>query len=465
MRRKQNESEDYRTPTGVVHTQPLVTGQSMSEAIPEDEFTLSEDTELMSQVVSARNLRTALKRVLRNKGVAGVDGMSCETLKRWFQVHEGELRRRLLEGRYRPNPVRRVGIPKASGKGERLLGIPTVKDRLVQQALLQVLQPLLDIEFSESSYGFRPNKSAHDAVTAMKGYAEEGYTTVVDLDLADFFNEVNHDLLMHRLSMKITDKSVLRLIRRYLQSGVMVGDSYVRSAKGTPQGGPLSPLLSNVMLDMLDKELERRGHRFCRYADDAQIYVRSQRAGERVFRSVSRYLATRLKLRVNHEKSQVTKVSRSTFLGFSMTFGKNRRLRLASTSVERFKFRVRKLTSRAEGISLKERVARLNRYLYGWFGYFRMAETPTVFHRLQKWLHRRLRLCVVFTWKSHYTRWRRLVWLGVSKRQATYLARSNKSWWRLSMTPQVHKAMDNQYWLSKGVYNLRLAYDSRWNDS
>lgn len=427
--------------------------------------TCNDDTSLMELITTSENLARALKAVCKNQGAPGIDGMTCETLKRWFRIHHKELAKRLLEGTYTPSPVRRVSIPKANGKGLRHLGIPTAKDRLVQQAILQVIQPIIDPTFSESSFGFRPGRSAHQAIDRAKEHVTAGYRVVVDIDLADFFNEVHHDILMSRLEQYISDRRVLRLVRQYLRSGIMLNGCQVITEKGTPQGGPLSPLLSNVMLDELDKELERRGHRFCRYADDANIYVQSMRAGERVLASVTHFLERRLRLKVNSDKSAVDKAWKRKFLGFSLTNHRVPKARLARPTVDRFRARIRELTRRTEGISMKTRIRRLNQYLSGWIGYFWRAETPTIFQQLQSWLYRRLRLCEVRRWKRKATRWRRLVALGVSPKQAAEFAASSKGWWRLSLTPQLHQALGLAYWQARDVLDLTVLYRRKWNVS
>jgi len=437
-----------------MHTPKTEKMLSKEEASTEEDFTEFTEDKVMELVVGSGNLRLALYNVQRNKGAAGIDGMEVATLARWLKQHEQELRRRLLLGSYEPEAVRRVEIPKANGKGNRLLGIPTVKDRLVQQALLQVLQPIIDPSFSESSFGFRPGVGAHQAIDQARRYVREGYNYVVDLDLADFFNLVNHDILMSKVAKHVKDKRVLRLIRRYLSAGVLLNGCRVSSEEGVPQGGPLSPLLSNIMLDELDKELERRGHRFCRYADDQNIYVRTPRAGNRVFKSVTTFLEHELRLKVNHDKSEVAPVSKRKFLGFSFTRRGEPRVNIAPESIKRFKDKVRMLTSRTRGIAMSERIRRLNLLLSGWIRYFAKTETPTIIAQLKSWIQRRLRQCVVRSWNSSTTWWRRLIAFGLSREDAAKMASSTKSWWRLSHTPQLHKALNNAYWKAQGLLDI-----------
>ena len=360
-------------------------------------------TELMERVVAGANMRQAHKRVRENKGSPGVDGRRVEELLAYLEREWPRLKQELLEGTYQPAPVKRVEIPKP-GRGKRQWGLPTVVDRLLQQAVLQVLGPLYEPTFSAHSYGFRPGRSAHQAVRAAREQVAEGREWVVDIDLEEFFDRVNHDLLLARLAQRIGDKRLLRLLRRYLQAGVMLGGVVVERGEGTPQGGPLSPLLAHVLLDELDRELERRGPSFCRYADDCNIYVRSRRAGERVLASVTDFLARRLRRRVNREKSAVGRPWERKFLGFRITRRKGIALSLAPESLKRAKDRLRRLTSRRRGVSLAQVLQELRSYTEGWGGYFWIVRTPSVFRQLDGWIRRRLRC---YQWKQWKTARRR----------------------------------------------------------
>jgi len=413
-------------------------------------------TQVMEQVVSERNMRDAYKRVLQNKGAAGVDGVEVQNLKPYLFEHWERIKQELLMGTYRPSPVRRVEIPKPDG-GVRLLGIPTVTDRLIQQSLLQVLNFIFNPDFSEYSYGFRPRRSARQAVAKAKEYINEGYRYVVDMDLSKFFDRVNHDILMAKVARVIGDKRVLKVIRAYLEAGVMVNGVLQESEEGTPQGGPLSPLLANIMLDDLDKELEKRGHRFVRYADDCNIYVGSRRAGERLMNSIRRFVEGKLKLKVNEEKSAVDTPWNRKFLGFSFTSQRETRIRIAPKTEKRFKDKVRELTSRRKSVSMESRIKNLNTYLRGWMGYFKLAETPSVFHRLDKWIRRRLRMCVLKHWKKPKTKRRELIKLGIPVESAKKISSSRKGYWRLARTPQLNRALGLHYWEAQGLFSLKSA--------
>ena len=387
---------------------------------------------LLSAVLARENLQRAWKRVRANKGAAGVDGLDIEQTAVWLRTAWPDIRDRLAAGTYRPMPVRRVTIPKPDG-GERELGIPTVTDRLIQQALLQVLQPLLDPSFSEHSYGFRPGRSAHGAVLAAQSYVQSGRRVVVDVDLEKFFDRVNHDILIGRLQKRIGDAGVIRLIRAYLDSGIMDHGVAMERRQGTPQGGPLSPLLANVLLDEVDKELERRGHCFVRYADDANIYVRSRKAGERVM-ALLRRLYGKLRLTVNETKSAVASVFGRKFLGYSFWVapGGAVKRKVAAKPLRAFKQRIRQLTRRSGGRSMAEVAERLRSYVTGWKAYFRLAQTPGVFRDLDRWMRHRLRAIQLKQWKRGRTIHRELTAMGASPNVARTVAKNSCRWWHNS---------------------------------
>lgn len=385
--------------------------------------------------------------------------MSVKDLRRHLVEHWDAIRHALEEGNYEPCPVRRVEIPKPNG-GVRLLGIPTVTDRFIQQAIAQVLTPIFDPSFLEHSYGFRPGRRGHDAVKKAKQYIQEGYTWVVDIDLEKFFDRVNHDKLMGILAKRIPDKILLKLIRKYLQAGVMINGVVMETQEGTPQGGPLSPLLSNILLDELDKELEKRGHKFVRYADDCNIYVRTQKAGERVMKSITAFIEKKLRLKVNETKSAVDRPWRRKFLGFSFTPSKEPKIRIARESIRRMKQRIRTMTSRSKPIPMPERIEQLNQYILGWCGYFSLAETPSVFKELDGWIRRRLRMCQWKEWKLPRTRVRKLQSLGVPKQKAYEWGNTRKKYWRVAASPILHKALGNSYWESQGLKSLYQRYES-----
>jgi RNA-directed DNA polymerase len=404
----------------------------------------------MEAIVERDNLRKALAQVKRNKGSAGVDGMTIDELGPYLKAHWPTIRAQLVDGTYKPQPVRRVEIPKASG-GTRPLGIPTVLDRFVQQAVMQVLQAEWDRTFSEYSFGFRPKRSAHQAVARAQEYIAAGHGFVVDMDLEKFFDRVNHDILMGLVAKQVADKRILKLIRGFLTAGVLEGGLVSPTEEGTPQGGPLSPLLSNLMLDVLDKELEKRGHRFVRYADDCNIYVRSQMAGERVMASVEQFLAKRLKLKVNRAKSAVARPSVRKFLGFSFTNGREPRRRIAPQAIDRFKKRVRELTRRTRGASLPQIVKELSVYLIGWRGYFGFCETPSVLRALDQWTRRRLRAIAWKQWKRGRTRFAELRRRGVGRDLAAQTAGSPHGPWRLSNSPALSVALPKALFASLGL--------------
>jgi group II intron reverse transcriptase/maturase len=413
---------------------------------------------LWEQFLARENLVRALRRVEQNAGAPGVDGITTEQLGPWLKEHWPTVRGQLDAGTYRPQPVRRVTIPKPAG-GARLLGVPTALDRLIQQALLQVLTPVFDPFFHDSSFGFRPGRSAHQAVEMARQSIADGAAWAVDVDLDSFFDRVQHDALMARVARRVHDNQVLRLIRRYLEAGVMADGVKQRSEEGTPQGSPLSPLLANVMLDDLDQELARRGHRFVRYADDLKVYVRSERAGQRVMQSITQYVEQRLKLRVNREKSAVDRATKRPFLGFAF-FTRNGQIkvRIDPKARERAKARVRELTARNWGVSMDRRIRELNRFTVGWTTYFALADTPSVFDELDEWLRRRLRQIRWKEWKRFRTRWRNLRALGMPERAAREWALSRKGYWRIAGSAPLQRALPNAYWANLGLRGFSDPY-------
>jgi RNA-directed DNA polymerase len=413
--------------------------------------------ELWEQVWKRENLHTALERVERNGGAPGIDGMTVEELRPYLRERWLELREALDRETYKPSPVRRVEIPKPDG-GVRQLGIPTVMDRFLQQAIAQALTPLFEALFSATSYGFRPGRSAHQAVEQAQEYIRAGYEWVVDIDLEKYFDRVNHDMLMARVARVMKDKRVLKLIRAYLNSGVMVNGVVMDTKEGTPQGGPLSPLLSNIMLDDLDKELEKRGHKFVRYADDCNIYVKTRRAGERVMESVKGFLEKKLKLKVNPKKSKVDRATRVKFLGFSFYKRKGEVLiRVANRSLERFREKLRHLTKRTRSDKLGDIIQEINQYTMGWMGYYWQANTPSVFEGLDSWIRRRLRQMIWKRWKRGTTRYREIVKLGVPRGRAG-LGAVGKSPWHMSKSPVVNEALSNAYLHNSGLKSLKARY-------
>ena len=411
--------------------------------------------DLMERICERGNLNRAYKRVKANKGAPGVDGMTVDDLYPWLVEHKEELVASLLEGSYQPQPVRGKEIPKPGG-GVRQLGIPTVVDRLVQQAILQVLEPLLDPTFSASSYGFRPGRNAHQALRKGAEYVRDGRVIVVDIDLEKFFDRVNHDVLMARLARRVADKRLLRIVRRFLEAGMMRQGVYVERHEGTPQGGPLSPLLANLLLDDLDKELERRGHCFCRYADDCNIYVRTRAAGERVMASVTAFLEGKLHLRVNRAKSGVAYVGERKFLGHRLLAGG--RLGIALGSLARMKERVRAITRRNRGVSLGRVIQELNAFLTGWVTYFRYAECKVYLQRLDEWIRRKLRCVRLKQRKRAKPIADFLQSLGLPAWRAWLLAKSGKGWWRKAGSPQANEAMSTAWFREQGLVSLTERY-------
>jgi RNA-directed DNA polymerase len=433
---------------------PRDSGEGTEALMAKREAESKADSEqLMEAVCERKNCEQALARVKSNKGSAGIDGMTVEQLPDYLKKHWPTIRGQLLSGNYKPQPVKRVEIPKPDG-GMRQLGIPTVLDRFIQQAVMQVLQRSWDCTFSAHSYGFRPGRSAHQAVAQAQQYMAAGYGWVVDLDLEKFFDRVNHDRLMAQLAGRISDKRMLKLIRAFLRAGVLEGGLVSPIDEGTPQGGPLSPLLSNIVLDELDRELEQRGHRFVRYADDCNIYVRSQRAGERVMKSVSQFITRKLKLKVNEQKSAVARPGQRKFLGFSFLETETVKRCIAAKAIARFKQRVRELTRRTRGVGIETMVAQLSRYLRGWRGYFGFCQTPWVLRSLEKWVRRRLRSVVWKQWKRGKVRFAELCKRGVSKVPAAQTAGSAHGPWRLSNSPALNIALPNAYFASLGLAPL-----------
>jgi len=428
-------------------------GKGASSSTADGNASGSGTTLLMEQVLSSENMRAAYKRVVSNKGAAGADGMPVDALKAHLYATWEATKEALLSDSYKPSPIRVVEIAKPNG-GTRRLGIPTVQDRLIQQALLQVLSSIFDPSFSAQSYGFRPGRSAHQAVLQAQAYVAEGYVWVVDIDLEKFFDRVNHDMLMARVARQVEDKRVLRLIRRYLQAGLLQEGVVSVPREGTPQGGPLSPLLSNILLDDLDKELERRGHRFCRYADDCNVYVKSQAAGERVLTSLTGFLEKRLKLKVNAAKSGVDRACRRDFLGYSMTPGRKPRLKVAPSAQKRFRLKLRKVLKQARGKNLKTTIADIRPILLGWMQYYRLAQVKNVFERLDEWVRRRLRCIVWRQLKRPFARAKQLMARGLPEEQAWRSACNGRGpWWNAGAT-HMNLAFPKAFFASLGLVSL-----------
>lgn len=433
---------ERRTRTGEEVEQQVAEVVSGNEVLTE---------KLMEQVCRRTNLNKAYKQVKKNRGAAGVDGMTVEQLSAWILKHKETFIEELLAGTYRPKDIRKVEIPKPDG-GVRQLGIPTVVDRLVQQAIAQVLDPILDPGFSSSSYGFRRGRNAHQALRQAQRYVKDGYDVVVDIDIEKFFDRVNHDILMSKLEKRIKDKRLLRIIRRFLEAGMMWQGVVVEREEGMPQGGNLSPLLSNLMLDELDKELEERGHKFCRYADDCNIYVRSQKAGERVMKSVQRFLMKRLRLKANEKKSKVCQAEGCKYLGYNVL--NDGRLVISKESIRRFKDKVRRLTKGNLGRSLESVVKSLNYLLQGWLGYYQLTEYSGQPDALDRWIRRRLRCYILRQKKRSWTIANYLIMLGVEARSAWNTAKSGKGWWRLARSPALHQALNKDWFDDIGLISL-----------
>ncbi|MCA1042625.1 group II intron reverse transcriptase/maturase [Bacillus infantis] len=409
---------------------------------------------LIDRIVDTENLDLAFKKVKRNKGAAGVDEKDIEATRLYLRENGQEIIQLIREGKYKPQPVRRVEIPKANG-GKRQLGIPTVTDRVIQQAVVQRLTPIFERQFSHFSYGFRPNKSAHQAIEQARQYIEEGYNFVVDMDLEKFFDRVQHDKLMSLIAKTISDKPTLKLIRRFLQAGVMVNGVVITNREGTPQGGPLSPLLSNIILNELDKELEKRGHKFVRYADDCNIYVKSIKAGERVKQGVTEFLERKLKLKVNEEKSAVGKPSARTFLGVSFYRTKTR-VYVPKKSKQRLETRLLKLTNRNWGVCMAYRILKINQLIQGWGNYFKVGDIKSYAEDIDKHIRRRLRACQWKQWKKIKTKYKNLRKLGISRENAWKNANTRKGYWRISRNPVINAALSNKYWRQLGLKSLQI---------
>jgi RNA-directed DNA polymerase len=418
-----------------------------------DGETKPEAPRLMEAVVERSNMLCAHERVVANEGAPGVDGLTVAELKSWLKGHWAKVRQALLAGEYMPAAVRKVEIAKPQG-GVRTLGIPTVVDRLIQQALHQVMQPLFEPEFSESSYGFGPGHNAHQAVKAARSYVAEGKRWVVDLDLEKFFDHVNHDVLMARVARKVKDKRVLKLTRRYLEAGLMEGGVARARTEGTPQGGPLSPLLSNILLTDLDRELEKRGHRFFRYADDCNIYVGSERSGQRVMAAITAFLERRLKLKVNAEKSAVARPWQRKFLGYSMTWHRKPKLKIAQPSRERLAGKIRKTLRAFRGYSLKQVIEQLNPQLRGWVAYFRLTEVKGVLEELDGWLRHQLRALLWRQWKRNYTRAKQLMRAGLDKVRAWQSATNGRGPWWNGSASHMHEAYPKSWFDRMGLVSL-----------
>ena len=408
---------------------------------------------LMEEIISRGNMQKAYNRVVSNKGAAGVDGMSTGQLKGYLQTDWQRIKEELLNGTYQPQPVRKVEIPKPDG-GIRMLGIPTVLDRLIQQAVYQELGPLFEPGFSASSYGFRPGKSAHQAVQAARKAVESGLRWVVDIDLAKFFDRVNHDILMSRVARKVKDKRVLHVIRRYLQAGLFEGGVVTQRVEGTPQGGPLSPLLSNILLDELDKELEKRKHTFSRYAADCNIYVRTRRSAERVMLSITTFLEQRLKLTVNKEKSAVDRPWNRTFLGYGMTFQRTPKLKMGEKALERIKSKVREIVRKGRGRSLKRVIEEITPVVRGWMNYYKLSEVKKHFEELDGWIRRKLRCILWRQWKRPFTRAKKLMQRGLSEARAWRSALNKRGPWWNSGASHMNQAFDTSYFTKLGLHSL-----------
>ena len=436
----------------------LDTGRERQASAAVEDESRPETTMLLEEVLRRENLITAYRRVRANKGASGVDGMTVETLKPYLEDNWPRIKQQLLSGTYIPQPVKRVDIPKPSKKGTRSLGIPTVLDRFIQQATLQILTPIFDPMFSESSHGFRPGRGAHQAVAKARQYVEEGHRFVVDIDLEKFFDTVNHDMLMARVARRVKDKRLLKLVRAFITSGIMHEGVVEAHTQGTPQGSPLSPLLSNILLNELDKELERRGHVFCRYADDCNIYVRSQKAAERVMESITRYLEKKLRLKVNKDKSKATKPSASKFLGYSMTWHRKPRLKVAPESVQRLKDHIRELLRMGRGRAIGRVITDLVPIITGWTQYYRLATVKNTFETLDEWLRRRLRCILWRQWKKPKTRVRKLIARGLDPVRAHTSANNGRGPWWNAGASHMNAALPVRWFAKQGLVSFLARY-------
>ena len=432
----------------------------------ESEYVIPEirEEDLLEEILSRDNLNEAYKKVMRNKGSHGVDGMTVEQLPAYLALHGEELRQSILTGTYKPQPVRRVEIPKPDGGGFRLLGIPTVVDRVIQQAAAQVLTPIYERKFSESSFGYRPGRRAQQAIEQSRKYINEGYKWTVDIDLEKYFDTVNQDKLMRLVSQEVKDGQVISLIRKFLVSGVMINGVVMETEEGFAQGGNISPLLSNIMLHELDRELEKRGLRFCRYADDCNIYVKSKKAAERVIKSITRFIEEDLKLKVNRKKSKVDRPWRFKFLGFSFYYSYQKgeySVRVHEKSIKRFKAKLKTLTGRSKGISMDDRLLKLKQSIQGWVNYFRFADMKTLAKNLDEWVRRRIRMVVWKSWKRVRTRFVSLQKLGLDKQKAWEYANTRKGYWRISDSPILHRTLTNAILEKRGLVSISVIYSKR----
>ena len=417
--------------------------------------------DILEKILSADNMNAAYKKVKGNKGRHGIDGMTVEELHPYLKAHGEELKESILAGRYKPQPVRRVEIPKPEG-GVRMLGIPTVVDRVIQQATAQILTPIYEGKFSESSYGFRPGRSAHQAIEQSRKYVNDGYTWTVDIDLAKYYDTVNHDKVMRLISNDVKDGRAISLIRKFLVSGVMVNGVVIDTEEGTPQGGNISPLISNIMLHELDSELERRGLRFCRYADDCNIYVKSERAANRVMQSITRFIEVDLKLKVNQEKSTVDRPWKIKFLGFSFYNAKSEyKVRTHGKSIKRFKAKLKGLTGRSNGMSMDERLLKLKQTIVGWTNYFRIADMKTLAINLDAWLRRRIRMVIWKSWKRVRSKFANLKKLGLDSRRAWEYANTRKAYWRIARSPVLECTITNKILDKRGLVSISAIYSKR----